>query len=104
MLIHSNATVNIERMELTDWVSALVEVKTGYGVYINSRQEAIIQSTDSQGAYKEFLMMTDGIFIVNVWDKIVWGARTFVVQWGEKFSDLTGEHGQYILMETFNGS
>lgn len=103
MLIHSNATVNIKRMVLTDWVSELSEVKVDYPVYINCRQESITQSTDSQGAYKEFMMLTDASFEINVWDNAIWGTRTFVVQWGEKFDDLTGEHGQYILMETFNG-
>jgi len=32
-------------------------------------------------------------------DKVFWGTRTFKVQAGEELSDMTGKHGQYILME-----
>lgn len=102
MLIHSNATIDISRFTDTDWVKTRAVVKTDYPVYINARAESIVQSTDSQWAYKEFMMMTDGLYDVLIGDKVVWWARNFVVQWGESFSDLTGTHGQYILMEDYD--
>lgn len=102
MLIHSNATVNIARYIETDGTKSRNTVKVCYPVYINSRSESVIQSMDSQGAYKEFMMMTGWDFSILIGDKIVWGTRNFVVQWGENFSDLTGIHGQYILQEVYD--
>ena len=102
MLIHSNATINISRFTDTAWVKTRSVVKSGYAVYINARAEAVVQSIDSQWAYKEFMMMTDGLYDVLIGDKIVWGARNFVVQGWENFSDLTGTHWQYILMEDYD--
>jgi len=99
MLIHSNAKINISRMVETAWVSILSSVKTGYGVYINPRSDSIIESRDGEGSYREFMMLTDWVFPLLTGDKVFWGARTFKVQAGEELNDMTGKHGQYIIME-----
>ena len=102
MLIHSNATISVDRFVETDGTKARTTVKTGYAVYINSRSESVVQSIDSQGAYKEFMMMTDWLYSLLIGDKVTWGTRNFVIQGGANFSDLTGTHGQYILMEVYD--
>jgi len=102
MLIHSNASISISRFVETDGTKARTTVKIGYAVYINSRSESVVQSIDSQGAYKEFMMMTDWLYSLLIGDKVIWGMRSFTIQWGANFSDLTGTHGQYILMEVYD--
>jgi hypothetical protein len=99
MLIHSNASVEIQRMVETSWTESLSSVKTDYGVYINARSENLSDARDGQKAYEEFLMMTDWSFDIRTWDRIIWWSRNFVVQWGREFSDLTWKHWQYKIME-----
>lgn len=102
MLIHSNATISISRFtENVSWARTRTNVKTLYPVYINSRSESIQVGMDNQWAYKEFMMMTDWTFVIQIWDKIIFWTKSFVVKWGEIFDDLTWKHGEYILNEVY---
>jgi len=103
MLVHSNATINISRSPETDGTTwAKVIIKNDYAVYINIRSENVVDVDSGQWAYKEYMLMTDGIFEILEGDNVIWWARTFRVQWGATYSDLTGTHGQYVIMEVYD--
>jgi hypothetical protein len=102
MLIHCNATVSIIRLVDNAWAKTRQSVKTWYSVYLQPRAEKVVVWLDSQSAYKEYILMTDWLFNILIWDKIDNWVNTYIVNWWQIFTDLTGSHWQYILMQEYD--
>jgi hypothetical protein len=102
MLIHYNNTVSITRLVDISWEKTRQSVKTWYSVYIQPRGEKVVNWLDSQGAYREYMLMTDWSFEILIWDKISDWTYSYIVDWWQIFNDLTWIHWQYILMKEYD--
>lgn len=102
MLIHNNKTISVSRFVDVDWEKTRSVVKTWYAVYIQSKWEKVVDWLNSQWAYKDYIMMTDWIYQILIWDLIDDWFSNYVVNWWQIFSDLTWSHWQYLLKEIYD--
>ena len=102
MLIHSNSTISITRLVDNSWEKTRQSVKTWYKVYLQPRGEKVVLWLDSQWSYKEYMLMTDWLFEVIIWDKINDWVYTYIVNGWQIFTDMSGTHGQYIIMKEYD--
>ena len=98
MLVHSNATVTIQRLQDNAGARTYQNLYTGIRVYLQSKNDDVQEGFDNQWAWTRFLMMTDWTLDLIIWDKIIdQNNKSYTIKTGENFSDLTGKHGEYIL-------
>lgn len=101
MLIHCNKTISVNRFVEVSWKKTRTVIQSWYAVYLQPRAEKVVSSIDWQGAYKEYILMTDWSFEIKIWDKISDWTNNYYVDWWQIFNDLTWLHGQYILMQDY---
>jgi hypothetical protein len=102
MLIHSNKTISVSRFVDVGWEKTRSIVKTWYVAYIQSKWEKVVDWLNSQWVYKDYIMMTDWIYQILIWDLINDWTINYVVDWWQIFSDLTWSHWQYLLKEIYD--
>lgn len=103
MLPTTNRTISILRLTTTGEKKAFVSVATGVRVYINQSSEDLIDGSDNQGAFFVHKMLTDGTHAtITMNDRITDDlGNQFDVRGKSTFSDMTGQHHQYVLLQTF---
>lgn len=97
MIPFTNATISTYRLTVTSGESAFVVNLTGKKCYIQPKEKSVTNSFDSQGAFKEYIVMMDGTPDIIIGDKLVdANSLAYYVDAVGVYKDLTGNRTELI--------
>lgn len=97
MIIHTNKTATLRRLESSGQKRVMSTTTTTVRVYFNSLQEEAVGGIDGRADFKVARVMTNPGAAFAIGDELTIDGKKWKVDNYEAHSDLTGGHETYLV-------